>query len=78
VSQFLLGLLCVLTGLVTAALSALWWTRYNMPFNSEGRWYDGEVVYHESAVFTYGLLAIGSAVLTVGLAWFLSKHLRSR
>jgi hypothetical protein len=78
VLQVLLGLLCVLTGLVTAAFSFLWWNRYNMPFNSEGRWYDGEVVYHESAVFVYGLLAIGSAALTMGLAWLLSMHLRSK
>lgn len=67
----LLGLLAVLSGLLTAALTALWWHRSSLPYNSEDRFFDeaSGVVYHQQAVVVYGMMAVVFAVLTAVLVW---------
>lgn len=51
-----------------------------LPFNSEGRYFDGLVVHHDSAVLAYGVAAIamwGLAIATGSVCRKVSKHNRN-
>lgn len=58
-------LLAVLSLLLAIALSGLTVMRARMPYNSEGRFFDGLVVHHAGTEFVYGGLAVLFWVLTV-------------
>lgn len=41
-----------------AASAWLWWLRSNLPYNEEGRYFDGLVVYEEQSASAYLVLAL--------------------
>lgn len=45
-----------------------------LPYNSEGRYFDGVVVTHESAPVAFGVLCVVSFVIA-GLVFLLRRHL---
>lgn len=51
-------ILFVFSSSVFAASAWLWWQRRNIPYNDEGRYFDGLVVYEEQGAFTDLLLAL--------------------
>ena len=57
----------VLLGVATFRLARL-------PYNSEGRYFDGVVVTHESAPVACGFLCVG-AFLIAGIAFLLRRYL---
>ena len=44
-----------------------------LPFNSEGRYFDGIVVHHDSAMLAYGIAALVLWLLTLLLGWLSCK-----
>ena len=51
-------ILFVFSSLGFVASAWLWWKRSNLPYNEEGRYFDGLVVYEEQSVSTYLVLAV--------------------
>jgi hypothetical protein len=71
----LLLCLSVLTGAIGVLFVSLTVNRSMLPYNSEGNYFDGVVVYHEQSVLGYGLCACVAAIVTLALAW-MSRWLR--
>ena len=58
-------------GLVTATgllFAWLWWQRSTLPYNEEGRYFDGLVVYDQQSVAVFGGLAIILFLIALGIA----------
>lgn len=51
-------ILFVFSSLGFVASAWLWWKRSNLPYNEEGRYFDGLVVYEEQGVSAYLVLAV--------------------
>ena len=49
----------------------IWWSRFNMPYNEAGRYFDGTVVWDEQGVMVYALLVILSFIATVTMVYIL-------
>lgn len=64
----LLGLALLIAG---ALLAALWWSRSNLPYNEQGRYFDSAtaVVYQEQNLAIYAVLAIGLFMAGGLLIW---------
>ncbi|MEZ5986133.1 MAG: hypothetical protein R3B94_09295 [Hyphomonas sp.] len=55
-----------------AASAWTWWQRSNLPYNEEGRYFDGLVIYEEQSASTYLVLAVIfflASLLTGFWAW---------
>ncbi len=64
------GVLALVCSLVLGYIS---YNRYLLPYNEEGRYFDGQVVWHEHSVTIYGFLSM--ALLIIGaLAFFVTIH----
>jgi hypothetical protein len=70
----------IIASLATAifAISALFCTfitvnTARLPFNSEGRYFDGIVVHHDDAILAYGLAALVMWLLTCLFGWLSRK-----
>ncbi|MBK5721884.1 hypothetical protein JGH11_13475 [Dysgonomonas sp. Marseille-P4677] len=50
--------------------------RLNLPYNSEGRYSEGIIVYHEQAVEVFGIISFVFIIITILLAYLLYKSLR--
>ncbi len=70
-------LVAVLTAPVTLFAIYVWIEEARLPYNSEGRYFDGVVVYHVEDVDVLAAIACAAVVLTGG-AGFLSWRLRRR
>ena len=51
-------ILFVFASLSFVASAWLWWQRRNLPYNEEGRYFDGLVVYEEQSASAYLVLAV--------------------
>ena len=61
-----LNCLCfVLSAVACLVLGWTGWTRLRMPYNEAGRYFAGDVVYHQHSVLFYGLAAFGFLVVTL-------------
>ncbi len=49
----------------------IWWSRFNMPYNEAGRYFDGFVVWDEQGVIVYALLSILSFMATVTMGYII-------
>jgi hypothetical protein len=49
-----------------------------LPFNSEGRYFDGVVVHHDSAILAFGIAALVLWLLTLLFSWLSCKAWRQR
>ncbi len=66
----------IFTFLLCVLFSSIWYERIHLPYSELGRYYDGQVVWHEQAVGVYGLISIMFFVLTLVLTYFLVKKLK--
>ncbi len=57
-------LLAVFSAMAGAAVSAIAYGKANLPYNEQGRFFDGIVVHHADAVFVFTALA--------ALCWFVA------
>lgn len=68
--------------LVSADLSVLFTTafinRMNLPYNSEGRYFSGIVVYHEQAVEVFGIISSVFIIITILLVYILYRSFRKK
>lgn len=66
----------LLAALLTVIFSLLWLERVRMTYNSEGRYFDENalVVYQDSAVMFFGILAFVSLVLLFGTMFLLVRY----
>ena len=64
------GVLALVCSLLLGYIS---YNRYLLPYNEEGRYFDGQVVWHEHSVTIYGLLSM--ALLIIGaLSFFITTR----
>lgn len=72
-------ILFVLSSFGFLASAWLWWQRKNLPYNEEGRYFDGLVVYEEQGAFVYLVLTLifFLASLFCGV-WALSRRSASK
>ena len=52
-------------------LFTLRWSRFNMPYNETGRYFDGFIVWDEQGVIVYALLSIFSFMVTVTMGYMI-------
>ena len=70
ISGGVISLLALLIGAFALFCSVTAYEVSLFPYNSEGRYYDGEVVYQSYSWFGYGIVAFVGLVITAFLAWF--------
>ncbi len=58
------------TGIISLLFSVTAYRVASYPYNSEGRYFDGGVVYQSYSWFGYGIMAFIGLVITAFLAWF--------
>ena len=60
----------------TFVLTALiWWQRSQMPYNEQGRYFDGLVVYEAQSVGFYAALALFSLIMTLSAAYWIFRRM---
>jgi len=62
-----------LSVIVFALFAQLWWERNSLPYNEMGRYFSGEVVFHQQSVIIYALLALASLLAVVISLYFLIR-----
>ena len=56
----------------------LWWQRSNLPYNEEGRYFDGLVVYDEQSASAYLVLALVFFLISLLAGYWALKRTTSR
>lgn len=76
--KILLISLTVIVSCLTLLFITTFFKRLRLPYNSEGRYFDenASLVYHQQAVFFYGLLAAVFIGLTLLIAYTTKKHFK--
>lgn len=57
-------------GVISLLASMMAYRVASYPYNTEGRYFNGEVVYQNYSWFGYGIMAFAGLVVTIFLAWF--------
>ena len=76
--KWTLVILTIFTSVLTFIFSLTLFNRIRMNYNTEGNYFDenSAVVYHEQAVFVYGILAFVSLLVTTLTIWRLKVNLK--
>lgn len=61
--------LSALFGVLGCVLAVVAWQRAGLPYNEQGRYFDGLVNYDEQSVLGYALAALAALFLAGALAW---------
>jgi DNA-binding transcriptional regulator of glucitol operon len=69
-------ILFVFSSLGFVASAWLWWRRRNLPYNEEGRYFDGLVVYEEQGVSAYLVLAVIFFLTSLLVGYWAWRRLR--
>lgn len=67
----------LISGACTIFAIATWYARANLPYNEQGRYFDGLVVYDAQSVDIYVALAVLNVILTLSAAYWLRRAFRS-
>ena len=76
--KWTLVILTIFTSVLTFIFSLTFFNRIRMNYNTEGNYFDenSAVVYHEQAVFVYGILAFVLLLVTTLTIWRLKVNLK--
>lgn len=70
-------ILFVFASLSFVASAWLWWQRRNLPYNEEGRYFDGLVVYEEQSASAYLVLVLIFFLTSLLAGYFAWRRSRS-
>ena len=56
----------------------IWWQRCQMPYNEQGRYFDGLIVYEAHSVGIYAALTLFSLIVTITTAFWLWRVRRTK
>lgn len=60
--------------IVFALSTMLWWQKSGLPYNEAGRYYDGNVVWHEQGIVLYAFLSVFSLIALLSIGYLLWKE----
>lgn len=66
----ILLLITIIISVLSILLTITAFEAVYLPYNSEGRYFDGVVVHHDGSVITYTIMAFVSWLITVLMGWF--------
>ncbi|NOQ75463.1 MAG: hypothetical protein GQ574_25870 [Crocinitomix sp.] len=72
--QIVRFIVLIFFGTLFAITLYIYLDRISMPYNSQGRYFDGHVVYKDYAANLYGVISLIFGLLSGGLVWELIKH----
>jgi hypothetical protein len=67
----------VLFGALFILMLTIFLTRISLPYNEQGRFFTGDVVYKDYAIYLYGILCLIFGLLAAGLVWELNFFKRN-
>lgn len=78
VKKIILSFLLLVSVGFTVLFTTAFINRMNLPYNSEGRYFNGIVVYHEQAVEVFGIISSVFIIITIGLTYLLYRSFRKK